>query len=100
MAIMYKVYNTLIPVNILSYFQMVHTPIIITIQKKENTFKNKYCGKTLKSIRMCVKGPILWNHLDNDMKNNCDLLTFKKLYDTFLVNKYIIYSYVIYLLHG
>ena len=51
MVIMYKIYN-LMPVNILSHFEMVNTSYDYNTHQ-ENNFKNKYSSTTLKS--MCLR---------------------------------------------
>ena len=87
MVIMYKIYNNLMPVNILSHFEMVNTCHDYNT-RQENNFKNKYCRTILKSMCISVKGPKMWNSLNKDLKNSSNIHAFKISYKHYLVNKY------------
>ena len=77
MVSMYKIYNNLMPSNILSYFCMVH------MSHDHDTcqaghFKNMYCRTTLKSMCLSIRGPVMWNKLHSDLKNSTTVNMFKK----------------------
>ena len=84
MVLMYKIYNNLMPSNILSYFCMVHMSLDHDTRQAGH-FKNMYCRTTLKSMCLSVRGPVMWNKLHTDLKNST-----KKRYKTFLVSEYAI----------
>ena len=63
MVIMYKFYNNLMSVNILSHFEMVNI-CHDYYTRQENNFKNKYCRTTLKYMCISVNGPKMWNSLN------------------------------------
>ena len=84
MIIMYNIYNNLMPLNILSYFEMVNTSHDYNIRQENN----KYCKTTLKSMCISVKGPKMWNSLNKDLKNSSNLRAFNISYKHYLVNKY------------
>ena len=87
MVIMYTIYNNLMPVNILSHFEMVNTCHDYNT-RQENNFKNKHCMTTLKSMCISVKGPKMWNSLNKDLKNSSNLCVFNISYRHYLVNEY------------
>ena len=68
MVLMYKIYNNLMPSNILSYFCMVHMSHDHDTRQAGH-FKNMYCSTTLKSMYLSVRGPVMWNKLHADLKN-------------------------------
>ena len=87
MVLMYKIYNNLMPSNILSYFCMVHMSHDHDTRQAGH-FKNMYCRTTLKSMCLSVRGPVMWNKLHTDLKNSTSVNMFKKRYKTFLVSEY------------
>ena len=87
MVLMYKIYNNLMPSNILSYFCMVHMSHDHDTRQAGH-FKNMYCRTTLKSMCLSVRGPVTWNKLHTDYKNSTSVNMFKKRYKTFLVSEY------------
>ena len=87
MVLMYKIYNNLMPSNILSYFCMVHMSHDHDTRQAGH-FKNMYCRTTLKSMCLSIRGPVLWNKLHSDLKNSTTVNMFKKRYKTFLVSEY------------
>ena len=87
MVLMYKIYNNLMPSNILSYFCMVHMSHDHDTRQAGH-FKNMYCRTTLKSMCLSVRGPVTWNKLHTDLKNSTSVNMFKKRYKTFLVSEY------------
>ena len=84
---MYKIYNNLMPSNILSYFCMVHMSHDHDTRQAGH-FKNMYCRTTLKSMCLSIRGPVMWNKLHSDLKNSTTVNMFKKRYKTFLVSEY------------
>ena len=84
---MYKIYNNLMPSNILSYFCMVHMSHDHDTRQAGH-FKNMYCRTTLKSMCLSIRGPAMWNKLHSDLKNSTTVNMFKKRYKTFLVSEY------------
>ena len=87
MVLMYKIYNNLIPSNILSYFCMVNMSHDHDTRQAGH-FKNMCCRTTLKSMCLSVRGPVMWNKLHTDLKNSTSVNMFKKRYKTFLVSEY------------
>ena len=87
MVLMYKIYNNLMPSNILSYFCMVHMSHDRDTRQAGH-FKNMYCRTTLKSMCLSIRGPVMWNKLHSDLKNSTTVNMFKKRYKTFLVSEY------------
>ena len=87
MVLMYKIYNNLMPSNILSYFCMVHMSHDHATRQAGH-FKNRYCRTTLKSVCLSIRGPVMWNKLHSDLKNSTTVNMFKKRYNTFLVSEY------------
>ena len=87
MVLMYKIYNNLMPSNILSYFCMVHMSHDHGTRQAGH-FKNMYCRTTLKSMCLSIRGPVMWNKLHSDLKNSTTVNMFKKRYKTFLVSEY------------
>ena len=85
--LMYKIYNNLMPSNILSYFCMVHMSHDHDTRQAGH-FKNMYCRTTLKSMCLSIRGPDMWNKLHSDLKNSITVNMFKKRYKTFLVSEY------------
>ena len=77
MVLMYKIYNNLMPSNILSYFCMVHMSHDHDTRQAGH-FKNMYCRTTLKSMCLSVRGPVMWNKLHTDLKNSTSVNMFKK----------------------
>ena len=87
MVLMYKIYNNLMPSNILSYFCMVHMSHDHDTRQAGH-FKNMYCRTTLKSMCLSVRGPVMWNKLHTNLNNSTSVNMFKKRYKTFLVSEY------------
>ena len=70
MVLMYKIYNNLMPSNILSYFCMVHIMSHDHDTRQAGHLKNMYCRTTLKSMCLSIRGPVMWNKLHSDLKNS------------------------------
>ena len=86
---MYKIYNNLMPSNILSYFCMVGLHMSHDqYTRQAGHFKNMYCRTTLTSVCLSIRGPVTWNKLHSDLKNSTSVNMFKKRYKTFLVSEY------------
>ena len=77
MVLMYKIYNNLMPSNILSYFCMVHMSHAHDTRQAGH-FKTMYCRTTLKLMCLIVRGLVMWNKLHNDLKNTINVNMFKK----------------------
>ena len=82
-----KIWWSLLPSNILSYFCMVHMSHDHDTRQAGH-FKNMYCRTTLKSMCLSIRGPVMWNKLHSDLKNSTTVNMFKKRYKTFLVSEY------------
>ena len=76
---MYKMYNNLMPSNILSYFCMVHMSHDDD-NRQTGHFKNMYCRTTLKTMYLSIRGPVMWNkpHYDFNFKYTTTVNMFKK----------------------
>ena len=85
MITMYKIYNKLMPSNIISRYEIVHTA---HNTRQAGNFKNRYCRTTLKSMCLSVKGPSMWNKLPDDVKNCANVFVFKKKYQKMLIDRY------------
>ena len=88
MVFMYKVYNSLLPANILLYFQKVNASHNHNIHKKNCNFKIRYSRTTKKSDCISVKGPKIWNDLCDDIKLCNSIYQFKKNYKALLLLRY------------
>ena len=88
MVFMYKVYNSLLPANILLYFQKVNASHNHNICKKNCNFKIRYSRTTKKSDCISVKGPKIWNDLCDDIKLCNSIYQFKKNYKALLLLRY------------
>ena len=77
MVLMYKIYNNLMPSNILSYLCMVHMNHDHDTRQAGH-FKNMLCRTRLNSICLSIRGPVMWNELHNDLKNSTTVNMFKK----------------------
>ena len=61
MMFMYKVYNSLLPANILLYFQKVNASHYHNVRKNNSNFKIRFSRTAKKSDCISVKGPKIWN---------------------------------------
>ena len=77
MVLIYKIYNNLMPSNILSNLCMVHMSHAHDTRQAGH-FKNMYCRTTLKSMCLSVRGPVIWNKLHIALKNSSNVNMFKK----------------------
>ena len=78
MVFMYKVYNKLLPANIMSYFKTINTCHNHNVRMKNCNFKIKFSRTTKKSECISVKGPKMWNDIPADIKLCKSMFTFKK----------------------
>ena len=83
---MYKVYNSLLPANILLYFQKVNASHNHNIRNKNCNFKKRF-RTTKKSDCISVKGPKIWNDL-YDIKLCNSTHQFKKNHKALLLLRY------------
>ena len=80
---MYKVYNKLLPDNIMSYFKTINTCHNHNVRMKNCNFKIKFSRTTQKSECISVKGPKMWNDIPADIKLCKSMFTFKKNLQSF-----------------
>ena len=85
---MYKVYNKLLPDNIMSYFKTINTCHNHNVRMKNCDFKIKFSRTTQKSECISVKGPKMWNDIPADIKLCKSMFTFKKMYKALLLQPY------------
>ena len=90
MVFMYKVYNKLLPANIMSYFQKINACHNHNVRMKNCNFKIKFSRTTKKSECISVKGPKMWNDMPADIKLCKSMFTFKKMYKALLLQSYLI----------
>ena len=87
---MYKVYNKLLPANIMSYFKTINACHNHTVRMNNFNFKIKFSRTTKKSECISVKGPKMWNDMPADIKLCKSMFTFffncTKLYSCNLIN--------------
>ena len=76
MITMYKIYNKLMPSNIILRYEIVHTA------------HNTRQAGNFKSMCLSVKGPSMWNKLPDDVKNCANVFVFKKKYKKMLIDRY------------
>ena len=88
MVFMYKVYNKLLPANIMSYFKTINTCHNHNVRMKNCNFKIKFNRTTKKSECIIVKGPKMWNDIPADIKLCKSMFTFKKMYKALLLQPY------------
>ena len=88
MVFMYKVYNKLLPANIMSYFKTINSPHNHNVRMKNCNFKTKFSRTTKKSECISVKGPKMWNDLPADIILCKSMFTFKKMYKALLLQPY------------
>ena len=68
MVFMYKIDNTLLPANIMLYFQKVNASHYHNICMKNCNFKIRFSRTTNKAESISVKRPKMWNDLPDDIK--------------------------------
>ena len=73
---MYKVYNKLLPANIMSYFKKTNGCHNHNVCMKNCNFKIKFSRTTKKSECISVKGPKMWNDMPADIKLCKSMFTF------------------------
>ena len=88
MVFMYKVYNKLLPANIMSYFKTINTSHNHNVRMKNYNFKIKFSRTTKKSECISVKVPKIWNDIPADIKLCKSMFTFKKMYKALLLQPY------------
>ena len=72
MVLVYKIYNNIMPCNILSYFCTVHMSHDHDTRQAGH-FTNMYCRTTLTSMCLSIRGPVMWKKLHNDLKNSTNV---------------------------
>ena len=90
MVFIYKVYNKLLPANIMSYFKTINAchNHNHNVRMKNCHFKNKFRRTTKQSECISVRGPKMWNDMPGGIKL-CKLkFTFKKMYKALLLQPY------------
>ena len=60
---MYKIYNKLLPANIMLYFKTINDCHNHNVRMKTCNFKIKFSRTTKKSDCITVKGPKMWNDM-------------------------------------
>ena len=80
---MYKVYNKLLPANIMSYFKTINTCHNHNVRMKNCNFKIKFSRTTTKNLNVLV-----WNDILADIKLCKSMFTFKKMYKALLLQPY------------
>ena len=80
MVFMYRVYNKLLPANIMSYFKKINACHIHNVRMKNCNFKIKFSRTNKKSECISVNGPKMWNDLPADIKLCTSMFTLKKMY--------------------
>ena len=88
MVFMYRVYNKLLPANIMSYFKKINACHNHNVRMKNCNFKIKFSRTNKKSECISVKGPKMWNDLPADIKLCKSMFTFKKMYKALLLQPY------------
>ena len=83
-----KVYNKLLPANIMSYFKKINAYHNHNVRMKNCNFKIKFSRTNKKSECISVKGPKMWNDLPADIKLCKSMFTFKKMYKALLLQPY------------
>ena len=89
MVFMCKVYNKLLPANIMSYFKTINACHNRNVRMKNCNFKIKFSRTTKKSKCISVKGSKMWNDIPADIKLCKSMFTLKKctkLYSCILIN--------------
>ncbi len=85
MVFMYKVYNNLLPANIMSYFKIINACHNHNFRMKNCNFKIKFSRTTKKSECISVKGQKKWNAIPADIKLCKSMFTFKQIYKALLL---------------
>ena len=88
MVFMYKIYNKLLPANIMSYFKTINACHNHNVRMKTCNFKIKFSRTTKKSECISVKGPKMWNDMPADIKVCKSMFTSKKMYKALLLQPY------------
>ena len=68
MVFMYKVYNNLLPANIMLYYQKVNASQYHNIRMKNCNLKIRFSRTTKKAECISIKGPKMWNARPADIK--------------------------------
>ena len=85
---MYKIYNKLLPANIMSYFNKINDCHNHNVRMKTCNFKIKFSRTTKKCECISVKGPKMWNDMPADIKLCKSMFTFKRMYKALLLQPY------------
>ena len=88
MVFMYKVYNNLLPANIMLCYQKVNASQYHNIRMKNCNFKIRFSRTTKKAECISIKGPKMWNDLPADIKLCNSIYKFKKMYKALLLHRY------------
>ena len=88
MVFMYRVYNNLLPANIMSYFKTINACHNHHVRMKNCNFKIKFSRTTKKSECISVKGPKVWIDMPADIKLYTSMFTFKEMYKALLLQPY------------
>ena len=88
MVFMYKVYNNLLPANIMLYFQKVNASHYHKMRMKNCNFKIRFSRTTKKAECISVKGPKMWNDLSADIKLCNSIYNFFLMYKALLLHRY------------
>ena len=88
MVFMYKIYNKLLPGNIMSYLKKINDCHNHSVRMKPCNFKIKFSRTTKASECITVKGPKMWNDMPTDIKVCKSMFTFKKMYKALFLQPY------------
>ncbi len=88
MVFMYKVYNKLLPANMMSYFKTIKASHNHNVRMKSCNFKIQFSRTTNFVECISVRGPKIWNDMPADIKVCKSMFTFKKMYKALLLQPY------------
>ena len=88
MVFVYKVYNNLLPANIMLYYQKVNASHYHNTRMKNCNFQIRFSRTTKKAECISIKGPKMWNDLPADIKLCNSIYKFKKIYKALLLLRY------------
>ena len=82
---MYKAFHQLLPCNVQKYFT-IKSNVYGIETKQKNMFFQSYVHTTKKQHCISVAGVILWNCINNNLRNSYSVLMFNFFYKNYMLN--------------
>ena len=85
---MYKVYNKILPINLLNMFKLKVNDIHFTRSSTSQKILHKYARTNLKANCISVIGIKLYNEIDEEIRNSINVNIFIKKFKSCILNLY------------